>query len=88
MFKETIRSGGGKLTTKHIKDVSMSVLFLMEAAKKADKIFGLSPQSMSHTVHSSHEDVDKMIKHLSEAKVTTVVEERSTPPFFDPIDDG
>ena len=29
-----------------------------------------------------------MIKHLSEAKVTTVVEERLTPPLLDPIDDG
>ena len=88
MFKETIRSGGGKLTTKHIKDVSMCVLFLMEAAQKTDKTFGLSPQSTSHTVHSPHEDINKMTKHLSETKVTTVVEERSMPPFIDPVDDG
>lgn len=79
VFKETIRSGGAKLTPKHIKDVSMCVLFLMEAAQKTDKTFGLSPQSASHTVYSPHEDIDNMMKHLSEAKVTTVVEGRSTP---------
>ena len=79
VFKETIRSGGAKLTPKHIKDVSMCVLFLMEAAQKTDKTFGLSPQSTSHTVYSPHEDIDNMMKHLSEAKVTTVVEGRSTP---------
>ena len=79
VFKETIRSGGAKLTPKHIKDVSMCVLFLMEAAQKTDKTFGLSPQSTSHTVYSPHEDIDNMMKHLSEAKVTTIVEGRSTP---------
>ena len=66
----------------------MCVLFLIEAAQKTDKTFELSPQSTSHTVHSPHEDIDKMMKHLSEAKVTTVVEERSMPPFIDPVDDG
>ena len=88
VFRETIRAGGGKLTAKHIKDVSMSVLFLMEAAQKTDKTFGLSPQSTSHTVHSPHEDIDKMTKQLSEAKVTVAVEERLSPPFVDPIEDG
>jgi hypothetical protein len=88
VFKETIRSGGAKLTPKHIKDFSMCVLFLMEAAQKTDKTFGLSPQSTSHTVHSPHGDIDIMMKHISEAKVTTVVEGRSTPPFIDPIELG
>ena len=88
VFKETIRAGREKLTTKHIKGVSMSVLFRMEAAQKTDKTFSLSPQSTSHTVHSPHEDIDKMMEQLSEAKVTIVVEERSSPSFVDPIEDG
>ena len=88
MFKETIRAGGGKLTTKHIKEVSMSVLFLMEAVQKTDKTFGLSPLSTGHSIHSPRDDIDKMTTHLHEAKITTSVEERTSPPFIDPIEEG
>ena len=39
-FKQTIRSSGSNLTPRHIEDVSLAVLFLMEAARKADTFFG------------------------------------------------
>ena len=52
----------------------MSVLFLMEGAQKTDRAFGLTPQSTSHMVHSPHEHIDKMAKHICEACVTEVVE--------------
>ena len=86
VFKETIRAGGEN-SPQNTKDVSMSVLFLMEAAQKTDKTFGLSPQSTSHTVRSPYKDIDKITKQLSEAKVSIVVEDRSSPPFVDPIED-
>ena len=39
VFKQTLRSAGGNLTQKHVENVSLCALFLMEASKKADKFF-------------------------------------------------
>lgn len=88
VFKEAIRSGGGKLTQTHVKDISMSVLFLMEAAQKTDRAFGLTQQSTTHTVSDSHSDMQKMTKYLSEANITKIVDGRSSPAFSDPTEDG
>lgn len=38
----------------HVETVSMGVLFLMEACRKADEIFGLKRQSTSHTVRDTN----------------------------------
>ena len=88
VFKQTLCSGGGNLTNKHIEDVSLCALFLMEASKKADKLFNIAPPTTAHTIADSAKDVAKLVNHLHEAKVTTVDNNRTTPIFPDPVASG
>ena len=88
MFKQTLKSAGGNLTEKHVEEVSLSALFLLEAAKKTDRAFGVAPQTTAHTIRDSTSDVSKMVKHLVENKVSLVVDNGRTPAFTDPTDDG
>ena len=69
------------MTEKHIKEVSLGVLFPMDAAKKFDKAMGASPQTTAHTTRDASDDVKKMVTYLRENKV---VENRLTPEFIDP----
>ena len=59
VVKEALRSSTGSLTEKHIEDVSMCALFLLEAAKKMDKEFGCY-QISSHTVREAENDIQKI----------------------------
>ena len=88
IFKQTVRSAGANLTVKHIREVSLSVLFLMEAASKADQTFLVPPRSSAHTVSDVAADVTKMVAHLVERKVCIEDGERTTPTFKDPTENG
>ena len=88
MFKQALRSGGGHLTTKHVEEVSLSALFLMEAARKTDRAFKVRSPSTTHTVRDSDRDVLKVSMHLAERKVHTFDKDRSTPAFVDPTEIG
>ena len=88
VVKQTLRSAGCNLTENHIEDVSLSALFLMDAAKKADKVLGVSPQTTSHTLSDATSDVKKMVTYLRENKVSSLVENRSSPTFEDPTSNG
>lgn len=66
VFKQALHSGGGHLTSKHVEEVSLGVLFLMQAAKKTDRAFKVKAPSMTHTVRDSDKDVTKMVTHLTE----------------------
>lgn len=88
VVKQTLRSAGGNLTEKHIEDVSLSALFLMDAAKKADNILGVSPQTTSHTFSDASSDVKKMVTYLRENQVSSLIENRSSPTFEDPTSKG
>ena len=57
----------------------MTTLFLTEAAKKADREFGVSQQSGKHTVREATTDITK---HLTEHQVTTVISGHTTLPFM------
>ena len=81
VFKQTLRSAGSTLTTRHVEDVSLGVLFLFEAAKKTDKAFKSAPQSTAHTVRSAQDDISNMAGHLLAKQVTTVSAGRDTPAF-------
>ena len=76
------------MTTKHLEQVSMAVLFLMEAAQKADHIFGVRPHSSAHAVHDASEDILIMTKHLLENNVVKQLVERKSPSFIDPTENG
>lgn len=65
----------------------MSVLFLLEVAKKTDHAFQLTPQSSAHTVLNAKADIEKMVKHLLDKK-TTADSGRTSPAFSDPIEAG
>ena len=88
MFKQTLSSGGGNLTQQHIEDVSMCAFFLMEASKKADIFFKLPPPTTAHTIRDSDKDIEKIVTHLYEAKVSIVDKQRTSPPFTDPVESG
>lgn len=88
VFKQTLRSAGGNLTEKHVEEVSLGVVFLLNAAKKTDQAFHASPQTTAHTVRSFCTDVQNMVQYLQEKKVTEETEGRNTPVFSDPTEQG
>ena len=49
LFKQALHSGGGHLTVKHVEEVSLGALFLMQAARMTDKTFKVKPPSTTHT---------------------------------------
>ena len=49
VVKQALRSSGANVTEKHITDVSLSALFLMKAATKADAVLKVPQRSTSHT---------------------------------------
>lgn len=87
-FKQALKSGGGQLTVKHVEEVSLGVLFLVDAAKKTDAAFKVKAPSTSHTMRESDSDVRIMVAHLNEKKVHTVLKERNSPLFTDPTEIG
>ena len=87
-MKQTLRSSGANATTTHIEEVSLSALFLLEAAKKTDREFGVTPQSQRHTVRDADQDIRKLAQHLLEKNVTAEVPDRLTPKFIHPTEKG
>ena len=63
----------------------MCALFLLEAAKKCDKVFAVPPQSTLHTVRDAEADIKKIHQHLL---ITKEVKDRTTPSFLDPTESG
>ena len=87
-MKQALCCSGANITDKHITDVSMCALFLLEAAKKCDAVFGVPPQSTSHTVSDLNSDIKKIYKQLLEKEVTTEKIDSIAPEFRDPTVDG
>lgn len=85
-----MRSSGANVTEAHIRDVSMCALFLLQAAKKCDSVFGVAPQSTAHTVRDSKADIRKIQEQLCEKGVTKENNNRNTPgpEFIDPTVSG
>lgn len=73
---------------KHVEEVSLGALFLMKAAKITDEAFKVKPQSTTHTVRDSDNDVIKMVTHLMEKEVHLVKKECVSPAFIDPTECG
>lgn len=88
VFKQALQSAGGHLSVKHVEEVSLGVLFLMQAAKKTDTAFKVKAPSTTHTVRGSDNDVVKMATYLHENQVHLVKTERSSPGFVDPTESG
>ena len=60
----------------------------MDAAKKADKVLGVSPPTTSHTLSDASSDIKKMVTYLRENQVSHLVENRSSPRFEDHTSGG
>ena len=87
-MKQALHSSGANITDKHIIDVSMCALFLLEAAKKCDEVFRVSTQSTSHTVRDSNADIRKLYKQLLEKEIVLEKTDRTTPKYVDPTVSG
>lgn len=87
-MKQALRSSGANVTEKHILEISQCALFLLEAAKKCDKMFGVSPSTTAHTVRDYKSDIAKLRSQLLEKEVTTEKPLRTTPAFVDPTVSG
>ena len=90
VIKQALRSSGANAKEKHVVDISKCALFLLEAAKKCDAVFGVTQKSTLHTVRDSKADIKKMQQHLLEKGVT---KENTTPAsldrtFIDPTESG
>ena len=78
-----MRSSGANVTKKHLEDVSMCGLFLLEVCKKVDRMFG-AECSEAHTTRDAGGDVKKITTYLRAEKVTKEVENRQGWNFTDP----
>lgn len=87
-MKQTLRSSGANVTDKHITNVSMCASFLLEAAKKCDEMFSVTPRSSAHTIRESNTDIRKIQEHLLEKGITTEDQQRNMPAFVDPTQSG
>lgn len=68
-MKQALHSSGANVTSKHITDVSMCALFLLEAAKHTDTIFGVQSPSTAHTISDSRSDTTKMQRYMVENEI-------------------
>ena len=72
-----MRASGANSTHKHMEDVSLCALFLMDVARRVDTMFGVS-QSVAHTTRDANKDIAKMVSYLLSEEVATEVEERQS----------
>ena len=61
IVKEGVQAAGANATNKHIEELSLCGLFLLDACKKADKAFNVPPASTRHTVR---DDILTMTRDL------------------------
>ena len=87
VVKQAMRSGGGNLTEAHAEDLSLCALFLMEAAKATDKEFE-AHRTTAHTIRDANKDILKISTQLISNSVACTIQNRTSPAFKDPTDDG
>lgn len=60
----------------------------MDAAKRADRQFCVTPQTTAHTVRSAAGDIQKIASHLIEKEIVSESSSRTGVAFSDPTDAG
>ena len=78
-----MRSSEVNATKKHVEDVSLCALMLMNTAKKVDQMYGVR-QSGSHTTRDATGDITKIVEYLLSEGVTKEKEGSTGPGFEDP----
>ena len=86
-MKQALRASGANTTAKHIEEVSLAALFLLQAAKKSNEEFSVV-HTTAHTVRDVQGDSVKMTNHLMEKNVTVMTPGRQSSPFVDLTDKG
>ena len=84
-MKQALKSSGANCIPKHMEDISMCGLFLLDTVKRADQEFQIPYRSSHHTIRS---DIKRMISHLLEEKVACEREDRVSIKFSEPIQLG
>lgn len=87
-MKQAIASSGANETKNHIKEISLSAFFLMEAAKKTDREFWVTEQSRAHTVRDAAADCKRMVRHSMDSTAITGMHTRTQPTLTDPTERG
>ena len=82
-----MQSAGANATKKHIEEISLCGMFLLEAAKKANEAFNVPPQSTLHSVRDAKSDVHTMMQDLLQRAVVEQ-QDHHGPPFSDPTTKG
>ena len=87
IVKEGVQAAGANATQKHIEEISLCGMFLLEASKRADRAFNVPPPTTHHTVRDATDDVLTMVRELL---VRNAVQEthRCGHPFRDPTTRG
>ena len=83
IIKQAMRSSGANITQKHLEDVSMCGLFLLEVCKKVDRMFG-AECSGAHTIRDAEGDINRIATYLRAEKVTKEVKDREGWDFTNP----
>lgn len=78
-----MRASGANATKKHLEEISLCALMLMNTAKKVDQMYGVT-QSSSHTTRDATGDIKKIVHHLLSEGVTKEKEVCEGPGFEDP----
>ena len=78
-----MRASGPNATQKHLEEVSLSAVMLMDTAKKVDQMYGVT-QSGSHTTTEASGDIKKIVRYLLSEGITKEREGREGPAFEDP----
>ena len=86
VIKEGVRAAGANATKKHIEEISLCGMFLLQAGKKADSAFNVPPASIHHNVRDARTDVLIMMEDI----LANAAEERDRhgSPFADPTTRG
>ena len=66
IVKEGVQAAGSNATKKHIEEISLCRMFLLEAGKKADRAFNVPPASTRHSVRDAKSDINTMMRDLLE----------------------
>ena len=87
IIKEGVQAAGANAMSKHIEELSLCGMFLLEASKKANKAFNVPPPSSRHTGRDATDDILTMTRDIL---VRRAVEEtnRVGTPFSDPTTRG
>lgn len=87
VLKQALRASGANVTVKHVEEISLGALFLLQAAKKTNQEFNVL-HTTAHTTRDACGDIMKMSQDLLEKSVTTMTQGRQSSPFVDFTDKG